>query len=112
MGGPAEERTRGEGAEASGEAGQRGETDSGRIETKRNISSFIYGVFIKIMQNFKFPTPLKMLNFLQTSMLFVYFCSLTERHKQFSCSLTKIHSKRTPSAPTTKTYLLLCVNTL
>lgn len=33
MGGPAEERTRGEGAEASGEAGQRGETDSGRIET-------------------------------------------------------------------------------
>lgn len=39
MGGPAEERTRGKGAEAAGEARQRGETDSRRIENKSNISS-------------------------------------------------------------------------
>lgn len=39
MGGSAEARTRTERAEATGEAGQRGETAPRRIETKRNISS-------------------------------------------------------------------------
>lgn len=39
MGGSAEERTRGEGAEAAGETRQRGEARPGTIETERNISS-------------------------------------------------------------------------
>lgn len=39
MGGSAEKRTRRKRAEAAGEARQRGETHSGKLKTKRNISS-------------------------------------------------------------------------
>ena len=99
MGVPAEERKRGERAEAAGEAGQRGETDSRRIETKRKIYPLPSHDTVYAKIKIKIITVEHLTScecFCKMCFCFVNVLkfSLTEGHKQPSYSLTKMHSKR------------------
>lgn len=115
MGGPAEKRTRRKRTKTAGEARQRGETGSRKIKTKIYILFYLMIRFYTMHPKVKTQLATKCLFFLLCTW-FSLNLSLTEWHKQPSYSLTEIHSKRktltTPSALTTRMYLLLCITSV
>lgn len=107
MGGPAEERTRRERAEAAGETRQRGETWPRRIETKKEIYPLLPN-HEYFYNSFKWEDKyIRAECFFCKMSLFCTWFSLTEWHKQPSNSLTKdTHKEKNPSALTSRMYLL------